>query len=401
MDAEMIDKKDEKYKEERKEKADEFEARHCAFLEKLRHLPANQKGERWELFSGYDQRENFIIELMETYKPGAYKKIEARLNNASIGAEENIAYWGKKKEFDSIVFMEVLKDAIESYTGINQEGEAYGFVTCIGLMYRQRAGKAAAKNTLEMKGISGLPNKKILSVIKLAKAAKKMWEKKYDELSQEQAMEQVIKEFIGEGKEKKEKELIGLVKALVFSEGIVTSMDKPVGEENSGDTLGDFLEDERDEYSLLVEQENNRFLWESFCQEMEERWEVIKSAKGLKEQERFKQYFTRDVLRELKQDEEGKPYLKEPAGNKKIYQMLKPKGDFLYHKMFYQRYLWRALVEKPNDLYDVYVLLLRSDFKFTDKILAEVMGKDKTAVSKGKRQYREMMDAIYSCCISN
>ena len=79
---------------------------------------------------------------------------------------------------------------------------------------------------------------------------------------------------------------------------------------------------------------------------------------------------------------------------------MKPKGDFLYHKVFYHCYLWRALVEKPDNFYGVYVLLLRSDFKFTDKILAEVMGKDKTAVSKGRKQYREIMKAIYNYCTS-
>ena len=396
MDIEMIDKKDEKYKEERKERANEFEKRHCVFLEKLGRLPVKQREERWKLFSEYDQRESFTIELMEAYNPGAYRKIETRLKNSSTGPDENVAYWGKKKEFDSTVFMEAVKAAVESYTGINQKGEAYGFVQCAGLMYKQRVGKTAAKNTLEMKGISGLSNKELSKVLKLAKTVYKLREERYGEFFQEQDIEQVIKEIIGEGKQK---ELIRVVKKLINPEDTVISMDKPVGEGNDGDTIGDFQKDERD--SLLAEQENNRFLLETFFREIEERWEIIKSAKGLKEQERIKQYFTQDVLKELKQDEEGKPYLKEPAGNKQIYQILKPKGDFLYHRMLYHRYLWRALVEKPDDFYDVYALLLRRDFKFTDKILAEVTGKDKTAISKGRRQYREMMNAIYECCVLN
>lgn len=394
----MIEKKEEKFKE-RREKAEEFETRHSAFLEKLGHLPSNRKEERWEMFSEYDQRESFIIELMEAYKPGAYEKIERRLKKAQGSTEEKISY-RDEKEIDPAIFMEALKDAIGSYTGINQKGEAYGFVACTGLIYKQRVGKEAVNNKQGMRGISGLSYKKRLSVLKMAKTIQKLKEEKGYEFSLEQEMKRVIEESIGEGKEKKEKELMELVRALHTSESIVTSMDKPIGGENSGDTLGDTVKDEKDDYSLWLEQENNRFLLKTFYQKIEEGWGVIKAGTGLKEQERIKPYFTQDVLRVLKQDEEGKPYLEEPAGNEEIYQILKPKGDFLYHKVFYHCYLWRALVEKPDNFYGVYVLLLRSDFKFTDKILAEVMGKDKTAVSKGRKQYREIMKAIYNYCTS-
>lgn len=395
----MIEKKEEKFKE-RREKAEEFETRHRAFLEKLGHLPSNRKEERWEMFSEYDQRESFIIELMEAYKPGAYEKIERRLKKAQGSPEEKISYWDEK-EIDPAIFMEALKDAIGSYTGINQKGEAYGFVACTGLMYKQRVGKAAVNNAQEMRGISGLSYKKRLSVLKMAKTIQKLRAEKGHEFSLEQELKRIIKESIGEGKERKEKELIELVRVLVTSESIVDSMDKPIGGENSGGTLGDIVGDEKDDYSLWLEQENNRFLLKRFYRKIEEEWGVIKAGKGLKEQERIKPYFTQDVLRALKQDEEGKPYLEEPAGNEEIYQILKPKGDFLYHKVLYHRYLWRALVEKPDNFYDVYVLLLRNDFKFTDKILAEVMGKDKSAVSRVRNEkYREIMEKIYNYCTS-
>ena len=73
-------------------------------------------------------------------------------------------------------------------------------------------------------------------------------------------------------------------------------------------------------------------------------------------------------------------YLKEPAGDEEFYCNLKPKGPFLYHRLFFKDYLWRAFIEKPEDFHAVYSRLLRMDFNFSDKIMAEVKVKDKTAI---------------------
>ena len=71
----------------------------------------------------------------------------------------------------------------------------------------------------------------------------------------------------------------------------------------------------------------------------------------------------------------------------------------MYHRLFLKKYLRRAFVETPEDFYNVYARLLRKDFSFSDKILAEAIGKDKTAVSKGKKRYFNLMKAICDCCI--
>ena len=78
-----------------------------------------------------------------------------------------------------------------------------------------------------------------------------------------------------------------------------------------------------------------------------------------------------------------------------IYDSLQACGNTLYEKVFYEKYLWRAFVERPVDFRGVYVKLLRKDFDFSDKLVGQVLGKDKTAVSKGKKKYWDIMEAFY------
>ena len=97
----------------------------------------------------------------------------------------------------------------------------------------------------------------------------------------------------------------------------------------------------------------------------------------------------------LKIDGNGNPYPKEPAGDEGFYRGLEPCGETLYHKVFYEKYLLRAFMERPEDFYEVYVKLLRKDFDFSDKFIAQILGKDKATVSRGGRSYRNVMEAFY------
>lgn len=391
---------DEKYNLERKQLAAQFEAAHSAFLEELRHMPTDKKEERWIFFDRYDRKENFDIELMEVYRPGAYYKIKERLVKFSVEsfhADSNLALpW--INEIDPVVFMEVRKKAIEIYTGTNQKGESYGFVACVGILYRQKADEASAENRLQRKGISDqeIPKRNLSRVFRLVRKAERVWEKSSRKISKEEALEQAVKE-VSCNYTKKDMEL---VRTLFFPGSIVVSMDMPLGTEDgdTGDTLGTRQEDKEDYFESVLDREAGCFLLEAFCRGIEERWEVITSAKGLREQEFFKAFFTHWILRELKLDKSEKPwkpYLEEPAGDETFYQVLKPKGDFLYNRMFYKKYLWRAFIKRPEDFYSVYALLLRKDFEFIDKVLVEIMGKEKTVVSKKKKEYLKLMKDIY------
>ena len=386
----------------REQQTEEFEAEHRDFLEALRQMPVDRKEERWDFFNKYAQREPFIVGLIEAYRPGAYSKIKDRLEKSTAGSlkeDSNMAYWGSR-EIDSTVFMETIKDAIEMYVGTNKNGEEYGFVACVRVLYKQKAGRTAAENTLGRKGISDqkIPKRNLPNILKLVKAAEKVWQRESGKrISKEEALKLAVEE-VSYHCTKKEMEL---VQALFFSDNIVISMDMPLKSEDGdqGDTLVDQYKDEKDYFEEVNERETEGAILEAFCQEIEDRWEIISSAKGLKEQELIKTFLTQGVLKELKLDENGKPYLREPAGDEKFYHSLKPKGDFLYHRLFLRNYLERAFSEMPEDFYNVYARFLRENFNFSDKILAEVIGKDKTAVSKGKKRYLTLMKAVYDCCM--
>ena len=221
----------------------------------------------------------------------------------------------------------------------------------------------------------------------------------YKEIHKEKALEHAI-EMASYHLTKKEKTL---VKELFLWDNKVISLDMPLGAKDgeTRTTIGDMQKDETDYFNVMFEEKVEKSFLEVFCQEIEDRWRIITSAKGLKEQELIKTFLTQGILKELKLDKDGKPFLKEPAGDEDFYYGLAPKGDFLYHQLFLEKYLWRAFVEKPDDFYNVYARFLREDFNFSDKILAEVLGKDKTAVSKGKKRYFGLMKAIYDCCVAN
>lgn len=79
-------------------------------------------------------------------------------------------------------------------------------------------------------------------------------------------------------------------------------------------------------------------------------------------------------------DGNGKPYPQKQAGDEGFYLILEPQGDFLYREMLYEKYLRRALVEYPENFYEVYVKLLRRDFDFSDTLIANLKGKNKSSI---------------------
>lgn len=68
---------------ERERLGREFEERHSDFLTALRQMPKGsreEKEQRWDFFQSYLQREIFLIDLMDVYKPGITAKYESRRN---------------------------------------------------------------------------------------------------------------------------------------------------------------------------------------------------------------------------------------------------------------------------------------------------------------------------------
>lgn len=59
----------------------------------------------------------------------------------------------------------------------------------------------------------------------------------------------------------------------------------------------------------------------------------------------------------------------------------------IFHDLMFDAYVNRAIEGEPGDLYEVYANYLKDDFDFSDKLLGEVIHKDKTAVSKARADY--------------
>ncbi len=396
--------------ESNKENKPKFETDYESFLTELKYMPLStkeEKDERWNFFQHYAKHDDFVMDLMFAFRPNAYKKFFSRLNNV-----ENISYIDsgietfknkkeRQREIDPKVFMEVIQKAIHNYTGIKKDGSSYGFVACIGIFYNQEAGKAASKNGLRGSGISDteIPERNIPGIIKLVNSVKHLcWNDRDMYYFPEETFQKVLEEVLRTKKFHCTKKEIELIRALVFYDNITSSLDTPMVNDNDTKiSFKDTLKDEKDDYKKVLEEDEKRIPFlEMFCQHIEENLKIITSAKELREQEFIKIFFTKDILKELKLDKNGKPYSQEPAGDEDFYCSLKLYGDILYHKMFYKQYLFRAFWETPEDFYEVYVKLLRKDFDFSDKLLAEVIGKDKFVISKKRKIYKNTMEAFHN-----
>ena len=80
-------------------------------------------------------------------------------------------------------------------------------------------------------------------------------------------------------------------------------------------------------------------------------------------------------------------YQTKPAGNEGIYRILSPHADVIFRDLLTRAYVGRAVEGEPENLHEVYEHFLREDFDFRDRILGEVLHKDKSAVSRARSEY--------------
>ena len=375
---------------ERKEQGRKFEERYSDFLTALRKMPRGtkeEKAERWERFRRYPLCDEFILDLMDTYQPNAFQRFRCRLNDPDADNSEDLdmASFKHMKEMDPAVFMEVVQRAVCTYTGIKQDGGSYNFVSCVGRLYSQEAMRKASKAAVEENGGSDgeISEKNLPNIMRLRKRVEELFQKDPSINSREEALKQLLSEG-AQGCTRKDLELVR-----VLIRGKNCSIYDQVTEE--GAVLGDILSDRKDYYSEILEQDEEGIPFlKIVCGNILKEWEKKK-----KNQEFFKIFFTRDILKGLKLDETGKPYSQEPAGNEEFYRKVKFHGEMMYQKIFCMGYLRRAFVEKPENFYEVYVRVLREDFDFSDKLVAEVIGKDKSVVSRRRKDYLEKMKDFY------
>lgn len=378
-----------------------FEEKHMAFLTELAQMPtgAEVKEQRQSFFRNYPLRDDFQIEAMRAYRPGAYKRFMNRLSDPHknrekrFGKEQDVdmASARNKDDLDGLVFAEAVNEAVCSYTGINEKGEKYNFLACLGLIYKQTANEQTARNELAEMGISdtGIPQRNLPKVVKMIREGSRIWQREGKDISIEELLERTQK-AVGYECTKKEKELL---RVLGFRTNVRESISPGVDEE--GEPIEYQLSDEKNENLELEDRETARNILSGFCENMERKWALIDSAKDLRQKKTIKLFFSANIMKELKLDGNGNPYPAEPAGDEDFYLILEPQGSFLYREMLDGRYLDRALVTHSEDFYEVYAKLLRKDFTFSDTLIAELEEKNKSTISRERKNYGELMRGFY------
>lgn len=375
-----------------------FEEKYSAFLTELKHMPVDtneDKEQRWRFYMSHPMRDEFATELLEAYRPGPFGKLKDRLSNSHIAcnADSDIASFRNKWEVDQVIFFTAVKKMVCNYTGINTEGNEYSFLAGVGTRYKQKAIQAVWIDMLDTMGVSDsrLSRGRKVKLTKTVSHLKKSLQNNMELESWEEELMKIISDQKLDWKPKKEEK--ELILQLALGGSLLVSVDKPMTED--GNTLGELLSDEENPYQEIEESSLENSFIEAFCRSIEDCWEDIKSAKGLREREVIRMFLTRDILKVLKLDEEGEPYKAEPAGDEEFYQSLESQGEFLYKKVFYKIYLYRAFIENPMDFYEVYVRLLRSDFNFSDRLLAEIEEKDPGTISRRRDSYVKWMQNFY------
>lgn len=385
-----------------------FEEKHGAFLKKLEEMPVGrskgeEREERLKLFRQYPLRDDFQMEAMRAYRRNAYERFIARTDpekewrrSVDEGKDIDIASVRNRKEIDPVVFVEAVNEAVCGYTGKTKTGDRYSFLACVGQNYKQTAGRKAAKYDLDERGItdSGIPEGHLSRVVRLVRDRNAIAQREGYGESPEKILD-IIQDVLQKDYTKKEQELI---RTLVFDNVFKVSIDEGP-EDDDGEAFVFSLADQKSEVKEAEEREAARGLLNTFCENIERKWALIDSGKGLREKKTIQLFFSANVLKELKLDDEGEPYPTEPAGDEDFYLILKPKGDFLFRELLHKEYLWRALIGYPNDFYEVYAKLLREDFEFSDKMIAEFVGKNKSTISRERKKYVELVKALCDFCI--
>lgn len=389
---------------ERKSDAWTFEEKYNDFLTELREMPKNtpeEKELRWQTYMAHPQQTDFSADVYKKFRSRAYDRLVRRLQNTEKACEDadaGIASIENKAEVDNVVLYEAVKDTICSYTGINLKGEKYSFLQGVGRHYQQRVQLVTTDGALGNRGISDstLSKKALCYIAKLVKAAKSYAEMHINDQSGIEALEKGVEEAVNEALNnqtghiytKREQEL---ARVLLFGKDKI-SLDENSNEDEDGVANSDRILGEKELYEekgYQIVSEKNAL--DVFLSNLKDEWEIICAAKRLREQKIMRMFFSKDILKELKLDSGGEPYHVEPAGNEDIYGALKPQGDFLYERIFYRNYLDRAFAEYPGKFYEVYCNLLREDFDFSDKILAELEGKNPSTISRWHDEHLKIM----------
>lgn len=426
-------------------------------LDCLRVMPKDtpeERGERFLWVKSKPEYDKFVIEVMEEWDEGSFGKLKNRLQkekyvSCSLDMDSGIATTernGKRKEMDPVVFMETIKQAIESYTGVNLEGHPYTFIESVRQIYKHKLLREAGKNDFQKYGVvTGSKSERLYKVLKLAREADRLMQqlkKKYGniDIKKDDIIEKCV---LADEKFRYTKEEVKLAKKLV--EGLkIISINTPTSEsEDNTTTQEDVIKSLCDDFEEIEKQDMLDCLFKAMQNDFDEKWKMVITAAGKQDQEVIRAFLAKDILVILKlepvNETERKiyknllepkcdswcsvknkcPYAKykdgkrEPSrescyirygdkdtsfierGNRDIYQMLEEIGNSFYKTILDNAYVKNAYVNDVENYYDLFAEKLKpakgtaetETFQFTDAVLGKAFGKNKSSVSKYRNTY--------------
>ncbi len=377
------------YTAERLRAASEVEEIHKEFLCELKDMPkgtAEERRLRREKYEGYPKKEELLTGVMRAYNSDAFERL-LRYTGHGTGTASDVS--PAEVLFEPGIFYEALLTAVDVYTGITKEGNPYNFVACVGKIYSQSMSVTMAKEQYQ----SGAPmpevqDKWLPGLLKLGRDLQRM-----QEMGVPGSLEELL-DKLTEGKALGGKKREAVLR-IARGENRAKSLNKPVGEEDSREvTMEDRLEDIDNVYARMELRETIKQQLDSFfCN-----WENVQNGLRKRDRQYIKIFMTKDILRELKLKEDGTPYEEKPAGDWEFYQVLSPHETVLCKELFFREYVCRAFPKEPGNLYEIYAEFLRRDFDFSDKLLAEVLGRDKSIISRWRAQYQEIRATLKEYC---
>lgn len=404
----------------------ELEAEYGNLLRILAQMPKEtneDRDKRWKWFQSQPQYEPLFLKVMEAYMPLGYKQV---IQCKGDGDLLEMSY-KKNQEIGSVEFVIAVKETVEYYTEEKAEEGKTGtfFVACVRTKYRQEIQRACGAEWYDRRGpMQEIPYKRKYQVRKYVYTLKEMIDKK--EIEERQGFWEERREEIcrSKGWEITRKEWEVIVRS-VYDMNVLVSLDDSVGDEEDGGTFEQFVADQTERAEEKEEREEREAFLGTFISNLAKDWKYVQGVTNKRSREWIRIFLTRDILVSLKldslpeltdkerrqwRDYEIEPYCgqwcsrrkrctrkgtsgcyvryqKKPAGTEGVYRLLESNASVIFHKLLVSAYVNRAIEGEPANLYEVYENYLRNDFDFRDKILGEVIHKDKSAVSRARSEY--------------
>ena len=252
-----------------------FDEKYKSVLDILKNMPKDmleQRKERYEWMKMQPEYDQFIIDLMNTWKTDYYEELKKRLQNNEgqrlvnskytndkDSIEEGIASLKYRKIKDPLILVEVIKQAIENYTGVNKAGNTFTFLQNVGLLYKQRAWKEGADNDFRKNFTLDINKNRVCILLRLYR---KIEELSIENNTVEKNLENLKKIVLEDKQSRYTKKEIELAEYII-RQGVdfeIESLESSISGDNEygeKETHKDRVKDDKDYYIEVEEQDQD------------------------------------------------------------------------------------------------------------------------------------------------